>query len=70
MVALLTLPDKWLRVSIAPRDVDLEVCVVERGSVHALIFPVRRDGAGWVDAETKKYLNIAPTHWRKWNARR
>jgi hypothetical protein len=67
MVALHTLPDKWFLVSIAPRDVDLELCVMELGVVHALIFPARRDGAGWVDAESKKHLDIAPTHWRKWS---
>jgi hypothetical protein len=60
------LPEKWLPVSIAPLDADLEVCVIDKSGVHALIFPVRRSGINWLDAETKKVIDIAPTHWRKW----
>jgi hypothetical protein len=61
------LPDKWLPVSIAPFDADLEVCVIDkRGAVHALVFPVHRRGFDWVDAATKKRIDIVPTHWRRW----
>ena len=61
------LPEKWLLVSIAPPDADLEVCVMDRSGVHALIFPVRKGKTDWVDAKTNKQIDIAPTHWRKWN---
>jgi hypothetical protein len=61
-----SLPEKWLPVSIVPSDMDLEVGVMDRGNVHALIFPVRRSGSDWLDASTKKLIDIAPTHWRKW----
>ena len=61
------LPEKWLPVSIAPSDIDLEVSVMDRGDVHALVFPVRKSGTDWVDASTKKLIDIAPTHWCKWN---
>jgi hypothetical protein len=60
------LPEKWLPVSIAPLDADLEVCVIDKGGVHTLIFPVRRSGTKWVDAATKRVIDIGPTHWRKW----
>jgi hypothetical protein len=61
------LPDNWLPVSIAPSDADLEVGVMDRrGDVVALIFPVRRRGIDWVDATSKKPVDIAPTHWRNW----
>jgi hypothetical protein len=61
------LPDKWLPVSIAPSDTDLEVCVMDKkGNIHTLIFPVRKSGPDWVDASTKKRVDIGPTHWRKW----
>ena len=70
MVDIRPLPEKWLPVSIAPPDIDLEVCVIDRGGVHALIFPVRRNKTDWVDAETKKLTDIVPTHWRKWNDNR
>jgi hypothetical protein len=66
MARIHSLPEKWLPVSIAPTDSDLEVCVVHKGEVHALIFPCRKSGANWVDASTKKPVDIAPTHWRFW----
>jgi hypothetical protein len=60
-----SLPEKWLPVSIAPPDTDLEVGVMDKSIVHALIFPVRK-GEGrndWVDAVTKRRIEIEPTHW-------
>jgi len=67
MARIHALPDKWLPVAIAPTDSDLEVCVIEKGEVHALIFPCRKDGGVWVDAATRQRLDIAPTHWRLWS---
>jgi len=65
------LPDNWLPVSIAPPEADLEVCVMDkRGDVVELVFPVHRRGIDWVDAVTKKRIEVAPTHWRKWNENR
>ena len=66
MAEIHSLPEKWLPVSIAPPDGDLEVCVIDKGHVHALIFPCHRRGADWVDATSKKRIDIAPTHWRLW----
>ena len=66
MARIIRMPDKWLPVSIAPSDADLEVCVFDKGTVHALIFPCRKHGADWVDASTKTRINIEPTHWRLW----
>ncbi|MBZ0147286.1 MAG: hypothetical protein K8F62_07035 [Pseudorhodoplanes sp.] len=63
---LYSLPEKWLPVSIAPADADLEVCVIDRSGTHALVFPVRKNGFEWVDASTKKRVDIHPTHWRMW----
>jgi hypothetical protein len=60
------LPRKWLPISTAPSDSDLEVCVIEKQDVHALAFPCRKNGAEWVDAATKKWIDIQPTHWRLW----
>jgi hypothetical protein len=58
--------DKWLPVSIAPSDVDLEVGVMDKLGSHAVVFPVRKSGTDWVDASTKRRIDIQPTHWRKW----
>jgi hypothetical protein len=66
MPPLHQLPRKWLPVSIAPTDGDLEVCVIDAKGVHVLMFPCRRQGAEWVDPSTKKRVDIRPTHWRTW----
>jgi hypothetical protein len=63
-------PDKWLPVSIAPSDRDLEVCVIDKRGSHALVFPVRKSGTDWLDASTKERIDIEPTHWRKWTDQR
>ena len=64
MTHIYSLPYKWLPVSVAPSDADLEVCVMDKQGIHALIFPCRKSGA-WVDDSTKKHVDIEPTHWRK-----
>jgi hypothetical protein len=62
------LPEKWLSVSIAPAATDLEVGVMDkRGDMVALVFPVHKKGTHWVDAVSKKPIDIGPTHWRAWN---
>jgi hypothetical protein len=66
MADLHRLPEKWLPVSIAPANTDLEVCVIDKNGIHALIFPVCKDGRQWVDVRTKSLIDIEPTHWRKW----
>ena len=70
MVEVHQLPEKWLPISIAPSDTDLEVGVMDRGDVHALIFPVRKRGNGWIDASMKRSVDIQPTHWRIWDEKR
>jgi hypothetical protein len=35
MTSVHLLPDKWLPVSIAPSDTDLEVCVIDKHGIHA-----------------------------------
>jgi hypothetical protein len=60
------LPRKWLRVSIAPPDSDLGVCVIDKMGIHTLLFPCRKNGAEWIDPSTNKAIDIRPTHWRIW----
>jgi hypothetical protein len=43
---------------------DLEVCVIDKQGVHALVFPCHRQGDGWIDPSTKRRVEIQPTHWR------
>jgi hypothetical protein len=70
MVDIRSLPEKMVTGVDCTTDIDLEVCVLDRSGVHALIFPVRRNKTDWVDAKTKKHIDIGPTHWRKWNDNR
>jgi|HubBroStandDraft_2_1064218.scaffolds.fasta_scaffold42807_3 hypothetical protein len=63
-------PSKWLSVSITPVDGELEVCVMDKRGLHVLAFPVRKSGMDWVDAVTKKRIDLAPTHWRPWRGNR
>ena len=70
MSAVHHLPNNWLPVSIAPADIDLEVGVMGKRDVVALVFPVRKEPFHWVDAKTKKPVDIEPTHWRPWRVER
>jgi len=56
----------WLPISTVPFDADLEVCVMDDHGIHELVSPCRKCGAGWIDVSTKRYVDIQPTHWRKW----
>jgi len=56
----------WLPISCAPSNTHLEVCVIDDHGIHALVSPCRKNGKGWVDILTKKYVDVQPTHWRKW----
>jgi hypothetical protein len=66
MTGVHSLPERWLPVSIAPSDKALEVGVMDKHDVVALVFPVCKNGTYWVDAATKKPIDISPTHWRTW----
>ena len=58
----------WQLVSTAPYDRVLELAVIDRGGEHALIFPCRRIGIDtWIDALTRRLIEVQPTHWREWS---
>jgi hypothetical protein len=56
----------WQPISTAPFERDLELSVQDDDEHHALVFPCRRISSGWVNAETKRWLDLRPTHWRGW----
>jgi hypothetical protein len=62
-------PMDWQPINTAPFDRDLELAVLERDEVCALIFPSRRTLDGWINAETKQRIEVQPTHWRVWESR-
>jgi hypothetical protein len=57
---------EWQRIVTAPFDRDLELAVIDYDGVHALAFPCRRILGSWINAETKKKIEVYPTHWRAW----
>jgi hypothetical protein len=57
---------EWQPITSAPFDRDLELAVIDRDGPHALAFPCQRLLCGWVNAETKRMLDVRPTHWRDW----
>ena len=58
--------ETWQPIATAPFDRDLELAVIDGGSPHVLVFPCRRILGGWTNAETKKGVDVRPTHWRPW----
>ena len=57
----------WQPISTAPFDRDLQLGVIEKGEIYALIFPCRRVQYQWVNARTGKSVFVDPTHWRDWS---
>ena len=60
----------WQPISTAPFERDLELAVIEEDEPHALVFPCRRIPGGWKNAESKKEIDVSPTHWRGWSKAR
>lgn len=57
----------WLPAISAPFDRDLELAVIDYSGTHALVFPCRRILGAWINTQTKRRIEIEPTHWREWN---
>ena len=56
----------WAPASSAPFDRDLELAVIDTAGTHTLVFPCRRILDGWINAVTKRRVEVTPTHWREW----
>jgi hypothetical protein len=61
---------QWETISTAPFDRDLELAVMDKDGTHALIFPCRRTLGGWTNTQTKRPIDVRPTHWREWDGKR
>jgi hypothetical protein len=57
---------RWQPISRAPFDCDLELALLSREGPLVFFFPCRRVGAGYVDSNTNRRIDISPTHWREW----
>ncbi len=60
----------WRFIGTAPFDCDLELAVIDNDGVHALVFPCRRIADGWINVETKRRIEVFPSHWREWQQSR
>ena len=60
---------EWHDVGSAPSNRDLEVAVIDREGIHPLLRPCRRFAGEWIEAASKRPLDIHPTHWRHWRER-
>ncbi len=60
--------EDWKPISSAPFNRDLELAVIGYDGPHALAFACRRILGGWINAETKKRVDVHPSHWREWSA--
>ena len=56
----------WQEITAAPPDRDVEVAVIDKDGAHPLVVPCRRTLDGWIDAASRRRLDIRPTHWRLW----
>ena len=64
-----SLPEKWLPISIAVSDADLEICVTDKFGIHAFVFPIRKNGTEWVYALTRERVDVQPlSKLADWNA--
>jgi hypothetical protein len=52
----------WQPISHTPYDRNLELAVLNHVGEHALVFRVD----SWVNALTRKHIDVQPTHWREW----
>jgi len=53
-------------ISDVPGDRDLRLAVINGEEAHALVFPCRRHGFGWLDAKTGRLIEVHPGHWQEW----
>jgi len=50
-----------------PADTDARLAVIDAaGTVQALVFPCRREGNAWIDAKSRRSVEVYPTHWQEW----
>ncbi|MGB7781648.1 MAG: hypothetical protein WCF86_09070, partial [Pseudolabrys sp.] len=56
----------WHPIFTAPFDHDLELAVIDANGTRSICCPCRRVLGGWIKSETKRPIEVRPTHWRDW----
>ncbi|MDE1974132.1 MAG: hypothetical protein KGL96_03840 [Hyphomicrobiales bacterium] len=57
---------EWDEIISVPSGRNLEVAVIDKTGVHPIAFPCRYQDGVWINANTRKPIEISPTHWRAW----
>jgi len=60
---------EWNEIASVPTERDVEVAVIDKSGRHPVGFPCHYKDGAWINARTRKQININPTHWREWKAR-
>jgi hypothetical protein len=55
----------WRPIYAAPCGRDLEVAVIDGSGVHVFALPCCRILGHWCDTQTKRPIEVEPTHWRE-----
>ena len=55
----------WRSISTAPFDRDLVLAVLDKDGEHPLVFRCRRVPHGWINAETKRQIDVRPSNWQE-----
>jgi hypothetical protein len=59
----------WRSLEEAPRDVDVELFVMDaHGSFYSPLHPYRLTDRGWVNSSNVDALEVAPLRWRRFRA--
>jgi hypothetical protein len=56
----------WNEIVSVPGERDLEVAVINGAGIHPVAFPCRYQDGIWINANTRRPIEINPTHWREW----
>jgi hypothetical protein len=59
---------EWCEIRRVQTERDLEVAVIDTTGTHPVAFPCRYREGIWINATTRKQIEINPTHWREWKA--
>jgi hypothetical protein len=61
---------EWNEIVSVPAERDLEVAVIDRDGIHPIASPCRYKEGAWINANTRRRIEINPSHWREWKTGR
>ena len=58
--------DRWLPISIAPENCDLQVATIGKKGIQPFEFPCRKYHSNWFNVWAGEPVLIHPIYWRVW----